>query len=349
MSDDPTRRTEAPEDSPMIPPPPAESSPESDQPGTDVPAAEPSLPTSPPEPKKGDPTEDWQPGAVEEGMQGEVAGHRDVQPATLDPDQKSLVLEEPAIIGPQAEEEVGQGAAGEEAAGEQDEEDSELDSDLEDSDLEDSDIDSDLEDSDLEEDAADPAAPRGPVELNLPEAEEIDLQWFILKVQSNRERSIADALKRKIAIEGLEEYFGEILVPTEKVTEFKGGKKKIVERKLWPGYIVVQMHVNDETWFAIRETSGIGDFTGAAGKPTPMQASEIALILQNEEEVTTDAPKLDIKFSPGDKVKVKEGNFENFEGEVSAIDEAHGRVTVMLSIFGRPTPVELEYWQVEGI
>jgi transcriptional antiterminator NusG len=108
------------------------------------------------------------------------------------------------------------------------------------------------------------------------------------------------------------------------------------------------MHVNDETWFAIRETSGIGDFTGSAGKPTPMPAGEIALILQNEEEVTTDSPKLDIKFTPGEKVKVKEGNFENFEGEVSAIDEAHGRVTVMLSIFGRPTPVELEYWQVEG-
>lgn len=204
------------------------------------------------------------------------------------------------------------------------------------------------EDDAAEEDAV-PVAPAGPVELDVPEPEEISLQWYILKVQSNRERSIADALKRKVAIEGLEDHFGDILVPTEKVTEFKGGKKKIVERKLWPGYIAVQMHVNDDTWFAIRETSGIGDFTGSGGKPVPMQPSEIALILRTDVEEAADAPKLDIKFSPGDKVKVKEGNFENFEGEVSGIDETHGRVTVMLSIFGRPTPVELEYWQVEGV
>lgn len=194
-----------------------------------------------------------------------------------------------------------------------------------------------------------PVVPAGPVEIDVPEEEEIHLDWYILKVQSNRERSIAEALRRKIAIESLDHLFGQVLVPTEKVTEFKGGKKKIVERKLWPGYIAVEMHVNDDTWFAIRETSGIGDFTGSAGKPTPMEPSEVALILHTEEEETEEAPKLDIKFSPGDKVKVMEGNFENFEGEVSSIDETHGRVTVMLSIFGRPTPVELEYWQVEGV
>lgn len=207
-----------------------------------------------------------------------------------------------------------------------------------------------LEDGD-EEDNEDEVAvtPAGPIELDVPEEEDIQLNWYILKVQSNRERSIADALRRKIAIEGIDHYFGQVLVPTEKVTEFKGGKKKVVERKLWPGYIAVEMHVNDDTWFAIRETSGIGDFTGSAGKPTPMQPHEIAMILHTEEEEAEEAPKLDIKFTPGDKVKVMEGNFENFEGEVSSIDEAHGRVTVMLSIFGRPTPVELEYWQVEGV
>ena len=192
-------------------------------------------------------------------------------------------------------------------------------------------------------------APSGPIEIDVPEEEDIDLKWYILKVQSNRERSISEALRRKIAIEGLDHYFGEVKVPTEKVTEFKGGKKKIVERKLWPGYIAVQMHVNDDTWFAIRETSGIGDFTGSGGHPTPMDPAEVAKFQQAEVEETEEAPKLDIKFSPGDKVKVMEGNFENFEGEVSSIDEAHGRVTVMLSIFGRPTPVELEYWQVEGV
>jgi transcription termination/antitermination protein NusG len=183
------------------------------------------------------------------------------------------------------------------------------------------------------------AEPQGPIQMD----------WYILKVQSNRERSIADALKRKVAIEGLDKYVGDILVPTEKVTEFKGGKKKVVERKLYPGYIVVHMHINDDTWFAVRETSGIGDFTGAGGKPSPMLAHEIARIVQTDEEESDDSPKLDIKFKSGDRVKVKDGTFEGFEGEVGTIDPQSGKVQVMISIFGRSTPVELEYWQVEGV
>jgi len=188
-------------------------------------------------------------------------------------------------------------------------------------------------------------------------AGELDFQWYILKVQSNREKSIADALKRKIRVEGLERYFAkttdgkdiQVIVPTEKVTEFKAGKKKIVERKLYPGYIVVQMHITDETWFAVRETSGIGDFTGAGGKPSPMLPHEVARITQSEEEESAETPKLDIKFKVSDRVKVKDGTFEGFEGEVSAIDPQSGKITVMINIFGRSTPVELEYWQVEGI
>lgn len=182
-----------------------------------------------------------------------------------------------------------------------------------------------------------------------PVPEEIRMDWYILKVQSNRERSIAEAIERKIRVEGLDQFFDQVIVPTEKVTEFKGGKKKIVERKLYPGYVVVHMHINDETWFAVRETSGVGDFTGAGGKPTPMLAHEVARIVQTEEEEASESPKLDIKFAVGDKVKVKEGNFENFEGDVGNIDEASGRVTVMINIFGRSTPVELEYWQIEAV
>jgi transcriptional antiterminator NusG len=191
----------------------------------------------------------------------------------------------------------------------------------------------------VEEEVA--VAPRGPIEETPEEEEAIHMDWFILKVQSNRERTIAEALARKMKIEGYERFFDQAIVPTEKVTEFKGGKKKVVERKLYPGYIVVHMHINDDTWFAVRETSGVGDFTGAGGKPTPMLASEVARIIQTEEEETDEAPKLDIKFAKGDKVKVKEGNFESFEGEVNTIDEASGRVTVMINIFGRSTPVEL--------
>jgi transcriptional antiterminator NusG len=192
-------------------------------------------------------------------------------------------------------------------------------------------------------------ASRGPIEEIVDTEEEIRMDWYILKVQSNRERTIAEALERKMRIEGLDRFFDQVIVPTEKVTEFKGGKKKVVERKLYPGYIVVHMHINDDTWFAVRETSGVGDFTGAGGKPTPMLAQEVAKIVQTEEEETSETPKLDIRFASGDKVKVKEGNFESFEGEVNTIDEASGRVTVMINIFGRSTPVELEYWQIEAV
>jgi transcriptional antiterminator NusG len=175
------------------------------------------------------------------------------------------------------------------------------------------------------------------------------MDWYILKVQSNREDSIRDGLKRRVAIAGLDEFFGEIIVPTEKVTEFKGGKKRVMKRKLYPGYLVVQMEINDDTWFLVRETPGIGDFTGAAGSPTPMLPHEVSRILAKQEEKTDEAPKLKIAFRSGDRVKINEGTFQNFEGEVESIDETNGRVTVMINIFGRSTPVELEYWQVESV
>jgi transcriptional antiterminator NusG len=175
------------------------------------------------------------------------------------------------------------------------------------------------------------------------------MDWYILKVQSNREESIRDGLLRRVAIAGLDYYFGDVIVPTEKVTEFKGGKKRVTKRKLYPGYIVVHMEINDDTWFLVRETPGIGDFTGAAGLPTPMLEHEVNRIVTKAEEKTDEAPKLKIAFSPGDRVKINDGTFENFEGEVDAIDATNGRVTVMINIFGRSTPVELEYWQIEAL
>ena len=160
---------------------------------------------------------------------------------------------------------------------------------------------------------------------------------------------MAAALRRRVTIEGLDEYFGQIIVPTEKVTEFKGGKKRVVHRKLYPGYILVEMTINDDTWFVVRETPGIGDFTGAGGKPTPMLAHEVQRIVAKQEEKTDAAPKLKVSFSAGDRVKINEGTFESFEGEVSSFDQTSGHVTVMINIFGRSTPVELEYWQIERI
>lgn len=173
--------------------------------------------------------------------------------------------------------------------------------------------------------------------------------WYILKVQVNREEPIKEHLKRRIQLTGLERYFDEILVPTEKVTTVKNGKKRVTKRKLYPGYIMVNMEINDDTWFLVRETSGIGDFTGAAGKPTPMLPHEVQRILQSEKADTEEAPTLKIPYSVGDMVKITDGTFKEIEGEVATIDSVTGRVTVIITIFARSTPVELEYWQVEKV
>ena len=190
-----------------------------------------------------------------------------------------------------------------------------------------------------------------PVEVSVPEkaVPKGDMQWYILKVQSNREDSIRETLQRRISLQGMEPFFGEVIVPKEQVTDFKGGKKRVVTRKLYPGYILVNMILNDETWYLVRETGGIGDFTGSAGRPSPMLPQDVAKLLHKAEERTDDTPRLKINFKKGDRVKINEGTFENFEGEVEQIDEANGRVTVMLSIFGRSTPVDIEYWQIEAV
>ena len=191
----------------------------------------------------------------------------------------------------------------------------------------------------------------GPIQEE-PAPEEQRRDWYILKVQVNREDSVRDALIRRMKILGLEHYFGEIVVPTEDVAEFnKSGKRKIVKRKLYPGYMLVNMAINDETWFLIRETPGVGDFTGSAGRPTPMEARDVERILRlgATEDEDGSQIKTAIPFSSGDRVRVKDGYFQNFEGEVASIDHASGRVTVMINIFGRSTPVELEHWQVESV
>lgn len=180
----------------------------------------------------------------------------------------------------------------------------------------------------------------------------IEMDWYILKVAFNREDSIADALRKKIALEGMDEFFEDIVVPSEDVATFtRDGKKRITKRKLLPGYIMVRMAINDDTWFLVRETGGISDFTGSAGKPMPMDPIDVErFINQPEADDEEDAPiKTAIPFKVGDRVRVKEGNFENQEGDVDAVDEANGRVTVIINIFGRSVPMELHHWQVEPL
>ena len=181
---------------------------------------------------------------------------------------------------------------------------------------------------------------------------DLKYEWFILKVQVNREDGTKDALMRKVKMEGLDRYFKEVVVPTEDVAEFtKTGKRRVVKRKIYPGYILVNMSVNDETWFIVRETPGIGDFTGAGGKPSPMEPKDVERILRSSKAIEDEGTqvKTAIPFKIGDKVRVKEGNFQNFEGDIDQIDEAHGRVRVVITIFNRATPVEMEHWNIEKL
>jgi transcriptional antiterminator NusG len=175
------------------------------------------------------------------------------------------------------------------------------------------------------------------------------LVWYVLKVQSSREDTIRDALERRVKIQGLQRFFGRIVVPTEKITEIRNNKKRIVERKTYPGYIMVEMELNEKTWFVVRETPGVGDFVGAHGTPTKMTEAEVKQMLGQETAKTEEAPRVRIDVERGDRVKIKDGPFENFEGTVEEVIEARGLVKVMLIIFNRPTPVDLEYWQVERI
>ena len=180
-----------------------------------------------------------------------------------------------------------------------------------------------------------------------------DMDWYIIKVAFNREDSIRDSLLKRIKLAGLEEHFGEILVPTEDVVTFtRNGNRRVVKRKLYPGYIMAYMAINDDSWFLVRETPGVGDFTGSGGKPTPMDPHDVEKIVKKDEpdpEVGEAAIKTSIPHKVGDRVRVKEGNFQNLEGEVEKIDEANGRVTVIITIFGRSTPVELDHWQIEEL
>jgi len=179
-------------------------------------------------------------------------------------------------------------------------------------------------------------------------------QWYVLRVASNKEEQVRDALVRKVKIEGLEEKIGRILVPTERRPSPRGGKgdKKFVERKMYPGYVFIEMEleedgsIGEKAWFLIRETTGVGDFIGSAGKPTAMKATDTEKMLLQVEKAQEGAP-VSVEFAKGDPVKIKEGAFENFEGVIDEVLADKGLVRVIVTIFGRATPVELEYWQVE--
>lgn len=180
------------------------------------------------------------------------------------------------------------------------------------------------------------------------------MQWFVLRVQSNKETKVRDTLSQKVQMEGLDDVVGRIEVPVEQVKRIRGSKQTVYKRKLYPGYVFMEMepaengHVPEKVWFMIKETTGVGDFIGTEGVPTPMRDTDVAKMLL-ESEKPEEAPSIKIEFEKGDQIKIREGAFENFEGVVDSIDQERGIVKVIVSIFGRSTPLDIEYWQVEKI
>ena len=182
---------------------------------------------------------------------------------------------------------------------------------------------------------------------------EDEKQWYMIHTYTGREAQVQLNLEQRIKSMDVDKDIGEVIIPTVEEIEIKEGQRRTVAKKLYPGYVVVRMALNDHTWFLVRDTSGIGDFTGAAGKPVPLSQTEVDRILASSLAEKTDEGeeqiKTAIRFKVGDRVRVKEGYFQNYEGELSNIDERNGRITVMINIFGRPNPVQLEHWQVEEV
>jgi len=180
----------------------------------------------------------------------------------------------------------------------------------------------------------------------------MDKQWFVLHTLSGQEGKVKESIERRIKQEEMQDYIDEVLIPTEKVSEVKRGKKSTTTRKFYPGYVLVHMYLYDETkslvdktWYFTQQTPGIIGFIGGE-KPVPLRPDEVNSILQQIEE-KKEKVKPKVSFEVGETVKITDGPFLNFNGAIEEIDPERGKLKVSVSIFGRSAPVELEYWQVE--
>jgi transcriptional antiterminator NusG len=180
------------------------------------------------------------------------------------------------------------------------------------------------------------------------------MQWYVLRVAANKEVQVKETLSQKVERHGLLDIVGRIEVPVEMVKRIRGGKQTVHKRKLYPGYVFMEMEptedgrVPEKAWFLIKETSDVGDFIGTEGIPTPMRDTDVAKMLL-EAEKPEEAPSIKVEFRKGDLIKIREGAFENFEGTVDSIDPERGLVKVIVTIFGRSTPLDIEYWQIEKL
>ena len=172
-------------------------------------------------------------------------------------------------------------------------------------------------------------------------------RWYVVHAFSGYEKKVQTALRERVDLAGMQEYFGEILVPTEEVVEMRGGQKRKSERKFFPGYVLVEMDLNDDSWHLVKETPRVMGFIGGkADKPAPITQKEADTILQRIED-SGDKPKPKTLFEPGEMVRVIDGPFNDFNGVVEEVNYEKSRLRVAVLIFGRSTPVELEFGQVE--
>ena len=172
--------------------------------------------------------------------------------------------------------------------------------------------------------------------------------WYIIHTQTGQEMKVKAALEGKIQQGLAGDKISSVLVPTERVTEVRGGKKRISERKFFPGYLLVEMEMTDESWHLVRTTQGVTGFIGAGRRPVSLSEDEVAEILRQTEE-RKDKPTPRVSFLKGEGLRVVEGPFTNFSGVIEEVNTARGKLKVLVSIFGRQTPVELEFWQVERL
>jgi transcription termination/antitermination protein NusG len=173
-------------------------------------------------------------------------------------------------------------------------------------------------------------------------------RWYVVHVYSGFERKIAQSLKEQAVQKGMDKLITDVLVPAEEVVEVRRGSKVNTERKFFPGYVLVKMELTDDTWHLIMNTPKVTGFLGAKGKPSPISEAEALRILHQVQE-GVERPKASVSFEIGENVRVADGPFASFSGVVEEIDEGRSRVKVAVSIFGRATPVELEFGQVEKV